>query len=552
MKKGFVQSVRKALSSKFTGDYPLLPKIYFIYLQPLLNLYFYRAMKRNIILFFMMITMSIALCSQTQQPYSRSEVDLKLELQQAAIDKKLHEAQVIKDTVDEKFNHHDKQVAQLQSSFSNQITILNIFLVIAGIGVPFLILIVSWRLNKRLNRSLKEVEGEVKTFKDNTKEEMRVIKEMARMEVAAAKQEVELARKDIEKMLIEAKQARAQVDNEMKEINTLKCKVEELTKQTELLKSRATTSVDHIETLEERAKKLAQTVSKEDINTEISPEIKEEVEVTVKEINETKKEEDYTAEEWYLKGYNADKKHDYEKACEYYEKATKKMPNYIEAYNDWGVALHNLALLSSDIKLYKKAIDKYQKAIKIKSDYVLAYYNWGCALSSLAEIENSISLYEMAIEKYKKAIDINPNYGNAYGNWATALTSISQINNTLNENKEEIEALFIKENELGSVKASFNLACLYSLLNEKEKAYEWLETTLLKDKDRTRESIETDRDFANIVNDERFNKLLDEYRPIPIEKTLVDNDEESDAEEEASIIDDESETKIVDEDKENE
>jgi tetratricopeptide (TPR) repeat protein len=492
--------------------------------------------------------MSITVYSQTQQPYSRSEVDLKLELQQAAIDKKLHEAQVIKDSVDEKFNHHDKQVAQLQSSFSNQITILNIFLVIAGIGVPFLILIVSWRLNKRLNRSLKEVEKELDTLKDRTKDEMRMIKDMARMEVSAAKQEVELARKDIEKMLLEAKQARAQVDNEMKEINTLKCKVEELTKQTELLKSRATTSVDHIETLEERVKKLAQTVSKEDIET--TSKIKEEVEETVKEITETKKEEDYTAEEWFLKGYDAINNKDYEKACEYFEKAIKIKVDYAEAYNDWGTSLTRLYQENEDVSLLKKGIDKYQKAIKIKPDYALAYYNWGGALSYLAERENSIHLYEEAIRKYKKATELREDYADAFFNWGYALFEIAKEGNQLKENIQKIAEKFIKAEELGDNDAAYNLACLYSSLNEKDEAFEWMETALMRNEKYTRDFFETDRDFANIVNDERFNKLLDEYRPI--EKVLVDNDEESDAEEEANIIDDESETKIVDEDKENE
>lgn len=132
------------------------------------------------------------------------------------------------------------------------------------------------------------------------------------------------------------------------------------------------------------------------------------------------------------------------------------------------------------------------------------------ALCSLAEIKLDETLYKDAIEKYKKAVELNPNNANTYNNWAsTELMRARLFKQEINKN--HIEELLLKANQIEENSASFNLACLYSTLDDKEKAFEYLEKALSTGDNNTIEETKTDPDFDNIKDDPRFNALLIKY-----------------------------------------
>ena len=133
----------------------------------------------------------------------------------------------------------------------------------------------------------------------------------------------------------------------------------------------------------------------------------------------------------------------YNESFEKYHQATQLKPDYHEAYNNWGVALSNLAQIKSGVEaeaLYKDSFEKYHQATQLKPDGHKAYYNWGVALSELAQTKSGVeaeALYKDSFEKYHHATQLKPDYHEAYYNWGTALTHLAQTKSGV-----EAEALY--------------------------------------------------------------------------------------------------------------
>jgi len=205
----------------------------------------------------------------------------------------------------------------------------------------------------------------------------------------------------------------------------------------------------------------------------------------------------------------------YNKTIEKYKKAIKINPNNDSAYNNWGYTLGELA----DIKekkeekegLYNKAIEKYQKAIGINPKFDKAYYNWGTTLEELADIkEEKEDLYNKAIEKYQKAIGINPKFDKVYDDLGYVLMQLAKLKqgkekkDLLNEAEEKL----IKFDELKG--KCYNLACVYALTGEKDKAFYYLEKTLING-ERDFNYVENDEDFDNLREEPEYKRLKEKY-----------------------------------------
>ncbi|KAA6320675.1 hypothetical protein EZS27_029581 [termite gut metagenome] len=204
----------------------------------------------------------------------------------------------------------------------------------------------------------------------------------------------------------------------------------------------------------------------------------------------------------------------YKESCEKYSKAIKVDPNDADTYNNWGNALSALAQLKSDLVFFEESFDKYKKAIELKPDYANAYNNWGASLLNFALLKSNPALFEESIIKNKKAIEIKFNFAEAYDNWGNALMQLAKFENNLDSRKQEIEALLLKANEIRRGASSYNLACLYTLTREEEKAFQDLEEDLECNKGiRGRDFIENDADFATLKENPRFRQLLDKYFP---------------------------------------
>lgn len=246
----------------------------------------------------------------------------------------------------------------------------------------------------------------------------------------------------------------------------------------ESLLEKAKGHVDNIETFESNAKNLVEKIQSNK-EGEDNKEINEETERTVEEINEKLPVARYTFYDWFAKGYDAHEKELYEDAAFYYKKATES--DMFEAES--------------------------------KRDKAAAYYNWGNALYELKKADR----LEAAVEKYNKAIQIDENLSFAYNNLGRAMLELSKLKESMIKDQEEIKIHFMKAYELENETGLYNLACLYSLLDEKEEAFKWFEKTM-QIPIYTRESIESDSDFDNLRQDPRFEALLNKYRPLKEEE----------------------------------
>ena len=133
----------------------------------------------------------------------------------------------------------------------------------------------------------------------------------------------------------------------------------------------------------------------------------------------------------------------YNESFEKYHQATQLKPDYHEAYNNWGVALSELAQTKSGVEaeaLYKDSFEKYHHATQLKPDGDEAYYNWGNALALLAQTKSGVeaeTLYKDSFVKYRHAAQLKPDGYKAYYNWGVALSELAQTKSGV-----EAEALY--------------------------------------------------------------------------------------------------------------
>jgi tetratricopeptide (TPR) repeat protein len=136
----------------------------------------------------------------------------------------------------------------------------------------------------------------------------------------------------------------------------------------------------------------------------------------------------------YIKGnplrINQPIRHYEDQVLECYDKSIEIDPNFIDAWNNKGLALHNLAL--GNLKKYKEAIECYDKAIEIDPKYVNAWFNKGLSLDNLKK-------YKEAIECYDKAIEIDPNFIEPYLNKANALLYLKYYDQARECNKKAMD-----------------------------------------------------------------------------------------------------------------
>lgn len=203
----------------------------------------------------------------------------------------------------------------------------------------------------------------------------------------------------------------------------------------------------------------------------------------------------------------------FEESCEKHRKAAELNSNDPSVYYNWGSILSELAQINNNEKLFEESCEKYKRAAELNSNDSNIYNNWGLALSDLAKIINNEKLFEESCEKFNKAAELNSNDSSIFYNWGATLLALAQLNNDLNSYKDEIESILKKAEAIKEGAGSYNLACLYSLLNQRDIALTWLENDLKHDPAPNKEEILSDLDFNNIKSDPQFKELLDKYFP---------------------------------------
>jgi tetratricopeptide (TPR) repeat protein len=117
---------------------------------------------------------------------------------------------------------------------------------------------------------------------------------------------------------------------------------------------------------------------------------------------------------WNNKGIALEYSGKHKEAIEYYDKALQLDPKYVDAWNNKGLALYNSGK-------HKEAIEYYDKALQLDPGFPIAWNNKGLALYKLGK-------YDEAIESYDQAIKIMPDYANAWYNKGVTLDKLGRHN----------------------------------------------------------------------------------------------------------------------------
>ena len=135
-----------------------------------------------------------------------------------------------------------------------------------------------------------------------------------------------------------------------------------------------------------------------------------------------------------------------DEAIESYQKAVQLNPNFPEAYNNLGLALHRKNMLD-------EAIESYQKAVQLNPKYSDAYNNLADALSIKGQIKAAVSYYEKALLFNPDCPDIYVNLGNVYLKTGHIEKSIRYFKKAQDMSNPNLPAIF---NGLGNAFLSMN------------------------------------------------------------------------------------------------
>jgi serine/threonine protein kinase len=217
-----------------------------------------------------------------------------------------------------------------------------------------------------------------------------------------------------------------------------------------------------------------------------------------------------------------------EKAIEAGLKALMYDPSLAEAYVALAMAYYNK-------KMYDDALDAGQKALELDSGNATAYW-------VLARIYHSMDQDEKAIELHEKVIDLNPDFYSAYTDLTICYERVGnteKYNNAiqrslemfpkyLSQHPDDARGFIFYAQTLAKVKQIdkareigkrayeltpndtvmlYNLACLFSRLEEKETSVDYFRKAL-ESGYQNYEWIKRDADFDNIRNEPSYIELM--------------------------------------------
>jgi tetratricopeptide (TPR) repeat protein len=183
---------------------------------------------------------------------------------------------------------------------------------------------------------------------------------------------------------------------------------------------------------------------------------------------------------------------------------------FFEANLGWGNALFELAKMGDLEIMFNEALSKYKICEKIDNKNFNLYFNWASGITYLAQQKKDRKLFESSFEKYLKAESLKSGDMKLYLNWSTSLLHylhlipLEKRETILLQAKSKAQKAY--ELEAGS----YNLACCYSMMEQKKTALKYLEESLDK-KQVTKEHVLADRDWNHYIDDDDFNSLLSKY-----------------------------------------
>ena len=194
---------------------------------------------------------------------------------------------------------------------------------------------------------------------------------------------------------IKTGQVRKKIDEELEKIRKLKEKMNDefrkefektvnLRCEIESRRAEADTLMTNMNTVFEDVKRIAKDIEKAG----------REIDDKKRSVDESKTE--VSAISYFAEGRSLRRSGKYEEAIDEYRKATELKPDYVHAYNDWGLALGKLGRHDEELEKYKKARD-------LDPNNGALWFNTACAFSSLNKRKE-------ALENLRKAIELDPVY----------------------------------------------------------------------------------------------------------------------------------------------
>lgn len=401
----------------------------------------------------------------------------------------------LKARTDEKLADKFKQLDDRAGTIDWWLSILGIILAVLGILMPF----GAFWLNRRIDKNIKDSQTILER---------------------------------------ETKQAVEQIENKLKEADKL------LTEMT-VFHRNAERSVSEIQDLANKA-------NLGNLTPEDSQKLKN-------DSNDLKNipENQLTANDWFIRGINAQNNKEYYEAIAYYNSAIRLNPNDATYYSSRGY-------VKGELEQYKEALKDYDKAIALYPNFALSYNNRGHAKNALKQYEEALRDYDMAIaldpnfamcysnrggvkselEQYEEgikdfdeAIKLDPNNATYYFNRGLAQSKLKRYEEALGDHNEAIklnpnDAIYYSsrgvvkmkldnyiealsdcdkaiELDAKNVSAHFNKACAYALMKNKTEALNWLEEALqlaypVSD-------VHKDEDWENYLDDVDFKNLIAKY-----------------------------------------
>jgi len=192
-----------------------------------------------------------------------------------------------------------------------------------------------------------------------------------------------------------------------------------------------------------------------------------------------------------------------------YSESLKIEDNKASVYFNYGLSLFDLGEIKKDKSYYFEAIKKYEKAIYLKNDYWDVFDSYGLALSRLAVITGEDHYFQSSIEKFEHLLDNRVDH-QASANLALTYMDQAKIKSGEEETKLFLEAeKILLELEKYLPKDSYNLACLYGLLNNKERCKEKLLNCVEFNNYPSKKYVVEDPDLQNVVGSDWFCELIE-------------------------------------------
>lgn len=192
-----------------------------------------------------------------------------------------------------------------------------------------------------------------------------------------------------------------------------------------------------------------------------------------------------------------------------YERAVEFNQKNGQANSNLAMTISKLANIKSDKLLFVKSLGIFKKTTSFYTGDII-YNNWGWALMNYGELISSIKILLKSCEKFKKACEYEHNE-EAYTSWAYTLGYIARLS------KDEEKHQYYLESHEKAVLAynlnpakSYNLACSYALLDDKENALKYLKESIeggefVKD-------LLLDEDWKSFYDDPDFKMLIEKYQ----------------------------------------